>query len=157
MNTAIDATELVTLLRTRGETICVAESLTGGGLAHVITAVAGASDVFRGGVIAYSSDVKRDVLKVSQELMDTHTVVSQEVAVAMAHGAKTLTGATWAIATTGVAGPGPNGGHRAGTVWIAIEGPSHHSTQLAIDGTREVVRNATIASAISTLTRILST
>lgn len=150
------ATEaVIALLRDRGETLCVAESLTGGGIGAAITAIAGASDVFIGGIIAYQPSIKELLLKVAHSLVEAHTVVSEEVAVAMAVGARELFGATWAIATTGVAGPGPVDGHAAGTVWVAISGPINQSTQLQIDGEREVVRNATVASAITTFARIL--
>lgn len=146
---------VISLLRDRGETLCVAESLTGGGLGAAITAIAGASDVFVGGVIAYQPSIKESLLKVANSLIEVHTVVSEEVAVAMADGARELLGATWAIATTGVAGPGLVDGHAAGTVWVAIRGPVNQSTQLQIDGEREVVRNATVSSAITTFARIL--
>lgn len=146
---------IIALLRDRGETLCVAESLTGGGLGAAITAIAGASDVFVGGVIAYQSSAKESLLKVAHSLIEAHTVVSEEVAVAMADDAREIFGATWAIATTGVAGPGPAYGHAAGTAWVVIRGPINQSTQLQIDGEREVVRNATVASAVTTFARIL--
>ncbi|MEK6648886.1 MAG: CinA family protein [Actinomycetota bacterium] len=150
------ATEaIIALLRDRGETLAVAESLTGGGVGAAITAIAGASDVFVGGVIAYQPSTKESLLKVAHSLIETHTVVSEEVAVAMADGVREIFGTTWAIATTGVAGPGPADGHAAGTVWVAIRGPINQSTQLQIDGEREVVRNATVSSAITTFARIL--
>jgi nicotinamide-nucleotide amidase len=75
----------------------------------------------------------------------------------MADGVRELFGATWAISTTGVAGPGPADGQKAGTVWVAIRGPINQSTQLQIDGEREIVRNATVESAITTFARILGT
>jgi len=146
---------IIDVLRERGETLCVAESLTGGGLASSITALPGASDVFLGGVIAYNTSVKENLLHVSVSLVEEFTVVSEEVAQAMAFGAANATGATWAIVTTGVAGPGPSEGAAAGTVWVAIVGPVHHSTLLQLQGGRDDVRNATISSAISTFSRIL--
>lgn len=149
------AEAVIALLRDRGETLCVAESLTGGGIGAAITAIAGASDVFAGGIIAYQPSIKESLLKVAHSLVEAHTVVSEEVALAMAVGARELFGATWAIATTGVAGPGPVDGHASGTVWVAISGPINQSTQLQIDGEREVVRNATVSSAITTFARIL--
>lgn len=143
-------------LRRRGETLAVAESLTGGGLGAAITSVAGSSDVFLGGVIAYQLTVKEEILNVPGSLIKEFGVVSEEVAVAMADGLLKLFGATWAIATTGVAGPGPTDGVMAGTVWIAIRGPINQSTELAIQGGREVVRNASVSSAITTFARILT-
>jgi nicotinamide-nucleotide amidase len=150
-----EAQVIVDLLRTRGETLCVAESLTGGGLGAAITAVAGASDIFIGGVTAYQVSVKESLLKVAHASIIDFGVVSDEVARQMADGARELFGATWAIATTGVAGPGPTDGHDAGTVWVAISGPINQSTHLQIEGEREIVRNATVRSAIATFARIL--
>ena len=143
-------------LRRRGETLAVAESLTGGGLGAEITSVAGSSDVFLGGVIAYQLSVKTGLLKVPGSLIEEFGVVSEEVAVAMADGLVHLLGAPWSIATTGVAGPGPSDGVPAGTVWIAIRGPVNQSTELEIQGEREVVRNASVSSAITTFARILA-
>jgi len=151
------AQEIIALLRDRGETLCVAESITGGGLGSFITQIPGASDVFLGGVISYSTRLKEVLLHVPPSLIEEFTVVSEEVAQAMAAGARLATGATWAIATTGVAGPGPSEGLPAGTVWVAIDGPTPHSMVLDLQGGREDVRNATISSAISAFSRILST
>jgi len=143
-------------LRRRGESLAVAESLTGGGLGAEITSVAGSSDVFLGGVIAYQDSIKSELLRVPESLIKEFGVVSEEVAIAMAEGMRELLGATWAIATTGVAGPGPSDRVAAGTVWIAIRGPINQSTELAIQGEREVVRNASVSSAITTFARILT-
>ncbi|CAB4671578.1 MAG: nicotinamide-nucleotide amidohydrolase family protein [Actinobacteria bacterium] len=150
-----DLIYIINTLKERGQTLCVAESLTGGGLGQALTSVPGSSDVFLGGLIAYSQMVKEELLKVPQELIREHGVVSEEVAAAMAEGAQSIFSATWAIATTGVAGPGPHDGVAAGSVWLAFSGPAPASTELAIDGDRTVVRNATISSAISTFSRIL--
>lgn len=146
---------IINQLRINGETLAVAESLTGGGLGALITAVPGASDVFIGGVTAYSSLAKESQLKVSHALLSEHGAVSEEVAVAMADGSREIFGSTWGISTTGVAGPGESQGVRPGTVWIAISGPINQSTLLELQGERESVRNATIASAITTFARIL--
>jgi nicotinamide-nucleotide amidase len=142
-------------LRKRGQTLCVAESLTGGGLGSALTMIPGASDVFLGGVIAYHSDVKVSLLKVSPIVIEDSGVVSEEVAIAMAEGARELFSSTWAISTTGVAGPGAAVGVEPGTVWLAIRGPINQSTELAIEGERESVRNASISSAITAFARIL--
>jgi nicotinamide-nucleotide amidase len=150
------AEKIVSLLRERNETLCVAESLTGGGLGAAITSVVGASDIFVGGLTAYWAEVKESVLLVPPALIREFGVVSEEVACAMADGARALFGATWSIATTGVAGPGPSAGIAAGTVWLAIRGPVNQSTQLQVEGEREFVRNATVRSAIITFARILT-
>lgn len=150
------AASVVAELRRRGESVAVAESLTGGGLGSAITSIPGSSDVFSGGVIAYDRSVKEGLLKVPRALIEEFGVVSEEVATAMAEGLFELFETTWAIATTGVAGPGPSDGVAAGTVWIAIRGPINQSTELEIQGEREVVRNASVSSALTTFARILA-
>jgi nicotinamide-nucleotide amidase len=148
-------TEIHRALLEAGQTVSTAESLTGGGLSSALTYAPGSSQTFVGGITAYRSHVKIEQLQIDRELIEKFGVVSLEVADAMAQGALKIFGSTWAISTTGVAGPGPSGGIAAGTVWIAIAGPVTHRFQLALDGEREVVRNATIASAIATFARIL--
>jgi len=111
-------------LRRRGETLAVAESCTGGGLGAALAAVPGASDVFRGGVIAYANAVKQELLGVPAALLDSHGAVSDPVALAMAEGARRVTGASWAIAVTGIAGPGGGTVEKpVGLVHIAVAGP----------------------------------
>lgn len=152
-----NASEVIEILRAKNHTVAVAESLTGGGVGAALTAVAGASDVFLGGVIAYTPSTKESLLKVKKTTIAQFGVVSEEVAVAMADGIRELMGSTWGISTTGVAGPGDSDGVSAGTVWIAISGPVNQSTQLNVEGEREVVRNATVSSAIVAFERILGT
>ena len=150
-------TDILEILTQRGETICVAESLTGGGLAEALSSLPGSSQIFRGSVTAYQVEIKNSVLKVPLELISEMGTVSEEVAVSMAAGVKEFLGSTWSISTTGVAGPGPVDGVPAGTVWVAIEGPISQTLQLELSGTREIVRNATIAGAIVAFARILKT
>jgi nicotinamide-nucleotide amidase len=157
MTTSVYATTIIETLKARGETVSVAESLTGGGLGHALTAVPGASEVFIGGIIAYTSDVKVNFLGVPRALIDEFSVVSEEVAVAMANGAREKIGTTWAISTTGIAGPGDYLGIREGTVWIAIAGPINQTLLLTLDGGRDGVRQGAISSAIGNFARILST
>ena len=117
-------------LRARGETLAVAESCTGGGIGAALAAVPGASDVFLGGVIAYANSVKQQLLGVPAADLEAYGAVSDPVACAMAQGARRATGATWAIAVTGIAGPG--GGSEAkpvGLVHIAIAGPQGVSSE----------------------------
>ena len=149
------AKSIIEILKSRGETVSVAESLTGGGLGHALTQVPGASAVFIGGVVAYTSDVKVSVLGVKQSTIDQHTVVSEEVAIEMAQGAREKLGSTWAIATTGIAGPGDYMGIREGTVWIAICGPICQTLHLTLDSGRDGVRQGAISSAMGTFARIL--
>ena len=150
-------TEVLEMLRSRNESISVAESLTGGGLAQALTSLPGSSDIFCGSVTAYRPEIKSLILEVPAELISEFGVVSEEVAAAMAGGVKKLMNSTWAISTTGVAGPGPSDGVAAGTVWVAIDGPISQTLQLELSGTREIVRNATIAGAIAAFARILKT
>jgi len=150
------ATIIIEALKARGETVSVAESLTGGGLGHALTQVPGASEVFIGGIISYTSNVKVNFLGVQQSTIDQHTVVSEEVALEMARGAIDKLGSTWAIATTGIAGPGDYMGIREGTVWIAICGPICQTLHLTLDSGRDGVRQGAISSAMGTFARILS-
>ena len=147
--------EIVDHLREHGETISTAESLTAGSVSSQIVSIAGASDVFVGGITAYRDEIKVSHLHVDPLLISTHSVISEEVAVAMAKGAITSFGTTWAIATTGVAGPHTVDGYPVGSVWVAIEGPISHTIELALSGDRESVRNAATSSAIATFARIL--
>ena len=112
------------LLKERGMTFATAESCTGGRIAARITALPGSSAVYRGGVVSYWSEVKADVLGVPQELLDAHGAVSEEVARAMAEGAKRITGADLAVSVTGVAGPDSDDrGNPVGLVYIGLATP----------------------------------
>ena len=116
------------LLRERGMTLAVAESCTGGLLAERVTHIAGASDYFLGGVVAYANAAKQALLGVPAELLDQHGAVSEPVARAMAEGARERFGADLALATTGVSGPGGGSAEKpVGTVCIALsrEGGTH--------------------------------
>lgn len=156
MPTRAHAKVIIESLKSRGETVAVAESLTGGGLGHALTQIPGASEVFIGGIIAYTAEVKVNFLGVPQSTIDNFTVVSEEVAIAMAQGALEKLGTTWAISTTGIAGPGDYMGIREGTVWIAIAGPINQTLQLTLDSGRDGVRQGAISSAIGNFARILS-
>lgn len=157
MPTQSQAQSIVEKLISASQTVSVAESLTGGGLGFALTQIPGSSEVFLGGVISYTSDVKIKELGVASETLDRYTVVSEEVAIEMAEGARKKFGTTWAIATTGIAGPGDYKGIREGTVWIAIRGPVNETLLLTLDSGREGVRQGAISSAIGTFARILST
>jgi nicotinamide-nucleotide amidase len=118
------ASVVLQLLRQRGQTLAVAESCTGGGLGAALAAVPGASDVFLGGVIAYANGVKEGLLKVPADVLAAHGAVSDPVAQAMAEGARRATGADWALAVTGVAGPGGGSAEKpVGLVHLAVAGP----------------------------------
>jgi PncC family amidohydrolase len=112
------------LCREQGLTLATAESCTGGLIGARLTEVAGASDVFLGGVIAYSNEVKEKQLGVPNDLLREHGAVSAEVGAAMAAGARTALGADLAIADTGIAGPGGGTSEKpVGLVFLAVDGP----------------------------------
>ena len=115
---------LIRQIAQSGATVACAESCTGGNIAHLITTVPGASAFFLGGVVAYSNEVKKRVLGVQPADLEKYGAVSEPVALQMAQGVRRLTGAQWAVATTGVAGPdGGTPQKPVGTVWIAVAGP----------------------------------
>ncbi|RFA11133.1 damage-inducible protein CinA [Subtercola boreus] len=145
-------------LHQRGETIAVAESLTGGLLVAELIRPAGASNVVYGGVVAYNTAVKASVLGVDGELLRKHGPVHPEVAEQMAEGVRHALAvdgspASIGISTTGVAGPGPQDGHPEGTVFIGISLAGRtRSFALHLDGDRGQIRAATVGEAV----RILS-
>jgi PncC family amidohydrolase len=101
---------IVTALRAGGDTLAVAESLTGGLVTARVVDVPGASTVLRGGVVAYATDLKHALLGVDADLLAERGAVDPDVALAMARGVAGRLGSTWAVATTGVAGPDPQDG-----------------------------------------------
>ena len=116
--------EIAQLLTAAGKTVTVAEACTCGLLGYMLGSVAGSSRYFPGGVIAYTGGLKQKVLGVSDELYDTKGSVSAEMAVAMAEGARRLTGCDYALSTTGVTGPaGGMSGVPIGTFYIGLVGP----------------------------------
>ena len=156
MGPALAARVLETLAR-RGETVAPAESLTGGLLSARLTDVPGASRSFVGGVVSYATRVKVSALDVPADLVEQHGVISEECASAMARGVRTRLHSTWGIATTGVAGPDAQEGRPVGTVWVAVAGPDHVETrELALDGDRWTIREASCDAALSVLEGILS-
>ena len=144
-----DADGLLGLLAESGLTLGTAESLTGGLLAATLVEVPGASRVFVGSVVAYDPEVKTSVLGVDPDLVARVGTVDEQVAVQMARGARRVLGSDLALATTGVAGPGPSEGHPAGTVWLACAWAGGVMTRrLALTGERADVRAASVAAAI---------
>ena len=122
------------ILTERGQTLAIAESCTGGAIASKFTAMAGASNYLLGGVVAYSNEVKESMLGVDPVSIACFGAVSEVVALEMAEGVRRTTGADYAIATTGIAGPGGGSKHKpVGTVWMAIATP---------EGSRAVMRNS---------------
>jgi nicotinamide-nucleotide amidase len=149
MTVAADAVEA---LRAAGASIATAESLTGGLVCATLVSVPGASDVVRGGVVAYAAEVKVATLGVPQELVDERGTVDPDVAAAMATGVRDRLGATYGVSTTGVAGPGPSEGKPAGTVHVALAGPDGVETRpLQLSGDRDEIRAGTVDALLSWL------
>ena len=154
-----DAEFIVSELTKRGESIGVAESITGGHLSGALIDIAGASNIFAGGIVAYSNLLKISDLKVSPELLDEFGAVSIEVAQAMALGAKDKFAATWGLSTTGVAGPGLHNGREAGTLWIGIAVPgvlTAINPAISSELNRNQVRSESVAGALMAFARILN-
>lgn len=147
------ARRTVDALRRRGETVSVAESCTAGWLGRELTAWAGASDVFWGGVIVYADEAKERLAGVPESLIVGHGAVSEEVAVALAEGLGERAGTSWSLAITGIAGPG--GGSDAkpvGTVWIAVNGPGGTTAiRRQFAGDRTEVRAQAVEAALRDL------
>ncbi|MFI6333351.1 CinA family protein [Streptomyces sp. NPDC050535] len=159
------AAEVLRLLTVRGETLAVAESLTGGLVATEITAVPGASKAFRGSVTAYATELKHELLGVDAALLDARGAVDPQVAAQMAAGVRKALGADWGIATTGVAGPDPQDGQPVGTVFVAVDGPSEASSgaagggkvvPLRLNGSRTEIRMESARSVLALLLKELA-
>lgn len=112
------------LLRGSGETLAAAESCTGGEISHLITTVPGSSEYYLGSVTSYHPSVKNKILGVKYETIEKYGIVSSEVAAEMAEGVRHVTGATYAVATTGFADGSGDEREPAGTVWVATTGPN---------------------------------
>ena len=150
------AAKVIDLLRERSESISCAESITGGALTSALVSISGASDVLRGSIVAYSTEMKINQLGLSAELIDEKGLVSKEVALEMAKGARQKLGSSWAISSTGSAGPRALDGSSAGEIWIAILGPDRQeSVKLSLNGARQEVINGAVESALTLLERIL--
>jgi PncC family amidohydrolase len=147
-----DVAATLRLLEERGETLATAESLTAGLVSATIADVPGASAVLRGGLAAYASDVKVDVLGVAPGIVQVHGVVSAECAEAMAAGANRLFGTDWAVSTTGVAGPTEQEGKPVGTVFVAVAHRERvRSRELRLAGDRATIRGGATAAVLELL------
>ena len=149
---------VLTLARERGFTLATAESCTGGLVAGRLTAIPGASNVFRGGVVAYADEVKAVELGVSQAVLEAHGAVSPEAAKAMAEGARSRLGADIAVSVTGVAGP--DGGTEekpVGLVFLHVSGPDGEEIRrIDLPGDREMIRGRATTAALHLLRRHLT-
>lgn len=151
------AASVLVALAARQATVATAESLTGGRLAARFTSVPGASVGFLGGVVAYATDLKTDLLGVPEELVATHGVVSAQCARAMALGVLRLTGAAYSLSTTGVAGPDRQEGQPPGTVFVGVGAPDGCEVLvLELTGDRDTIVERTCQEALSALSRVLT-
>ena len=169
MATDIDSLAVTIILAMQGRSVATAESLTGGQLGSTITAIPGASKIYRGGVIAYASDLKTDLLGVSQSLLSEGGAVQAQVALEMATGVAQRLDAEFGLAVTGVAGPDSQDGHLPVTVFVAcIQRDEHGSVidsvveqlQLFPEVTdpqeaRAQIREETVAAALELLLTFL--
>ena len=156
MSNEVIAKSVIKKLSKLNKNLSVAESITGGGLARALTDIAGSSKVFVGGVIAYSDESKVSQLAISKADIKKFTSVSEQVAIEMAKSVRKKFKTDIAISTTGVAGPGKAYGQKAGTVWIGISTQKESfAVSLLLSGDREMIRHATITSALAALERIL--
>ncbi len=147
---------LLSLLRARGLTLALAESCTGGLAASRLVRVPGASHAFRGGVVAYSNDLKRDLLGVPAEMLERHGAVSAEVAAAMAAGVRRAAGASIGAAVTGIAGPdGGTAEKPVGLVHLAVatEAGPGLARQLRLGGERSFIQRIAALGALELVRR----
>ncbi|MCE5191440.1 MAG: nicotinamide-nucleotide amidohydrolase family protein [Actinomycetia bacterium] len=149
---------VLALARTRGVMLACAESCTGGKIASALTDVAGSSDVFEGGVVAYSNRLKTTALGVAAPLIDQYGAVSEQAARAMAAGVANLTGAQYAVATTGIAGPtGGAADKPVGLVWFGLSTPTGITARSqGFSGDRQGVRTRATMFALDLLRHALS-
>lgn len=149
-------------LAERQLTLATSESLTGGLLGATITAVPGASRYYLGGVVVYATEQKSRIGGVNPAVLKAQGVVSEQTAVEMVFGVQQKTGADYALAASGVAGPDPQEGHPPGLVWIAAIGPTIGSIQppptalrFEFDGDRLEIRELTVSAALQMLLHLL--
>jgi nicotinamide-nucleotide amidase len=146
------ASQVLDLLRAGGQTVAVAESLTGGLVAAALTDVPGSSASFRGGVVAYATELKADLLGVDAVMLRRYGAVYPPVAAAMAQGVRARLGATYGVATTGVAGPDPSDGQPVGTAHIAVSVADDTVVRtIGLTGDRQEIRRLTVEHALGLL------
>ena len=151
------AAAVIDLLREKGATLACAESCSGGLIGSILTDVPGSSDVFLLSVVAYHNDIKRDVLGVEAATLEAHGAVSEETVIEMVAGARRLSGASYAVAISGIAGPGGGTPEKpVGTIWLAASCPDWtktHKLSLPFDRRRNKIVGA--YSALDLLRRAL--
>jgi nicotinamide-nucleotide amidase len=152
------AARVLAELRRRNETVATAESLTGGMLGTLLTAVPGASVSYVGGVISYATRLKQTMAGVDPDILARLGPVASETAGAMARGVADRCQAHWGLATTGVAGPDPQDGHAVGEVYVAAAHPASAQVEvraLHLTGDRSAIREAAAAEALDLLAACL--
>jgi nicotinamide-nucleotide amidase len=154
---SVGAGDVHRVLLERGETVAVAESLTGGLLGAALTSTPGASATFRGGLIVYATDVKESLAGVPGPLLAAEGPVSAHVAAALAAAARDRLAATYGVGVTGVAGPDPQNGQPVGTVHVAVAGPAEGEVRsLRCEGDREQIRAQSVSAALSLLADVMA-
>ncbi len=145
------------MMHSRRITLATAESCTGGEIATKLTAIPGASDYFKGAVVAYCNETKQSVLGVREETLDTHTAVSEETVREMAEGVRLKLNTDYAVATTGVAGPGGGTDDTpVGTVWMAVAGWEGTTTKkMRYNGRRQQVIDRATNEVLAMLMRVI--
>jgi nicotinamide-nucleotide amidase len=145
-----DLERLVEGLLAQAATLATAESLTGGLVGAALTDVPGISEVYRGGLVVYATDLKASLAGVPDELLDRVGPVHPDTAAALASGVRERLRATYGLATTGVAGPDPQDGHPAGEVYVAAAGPGTVRVRaLRLAGDRAAVRAGSVAAVLA--------
>jgi nicotinamide-nucleotide amidase len=146
------AAEIIPLLTRIGHTLATAESLTGGLVAAALTDVSGSSRAFRGGVVAYATELKAQLLGVDQGMLRAHGPVYAPVAAAMAAGVRSRLGATIGVATTGVAGPDPQDGQPPGTLHVAVSLADDTVVRtMSLTGNRDHIRRLAVERVLGLL------
>ena len=151
------ASDLLERLKEKGQTLATAESCTGGGIGHYLTAIPGSSAAYAGGVISYTNQVKHEILGVPSAVLDRYGAVSSQTAAAMAEGARELLHTDFGLSVTGLAGPDGDGSDNpVGTVYAAAAGSDHTAVERYVfSGDRENVRAQAIEAALNLLNRSL--
>jgi nicotinamide-nucleotide amidase len=153
----VNAAKVLHELESRGWSLAIAESLTGGLLADAFVSVPGASKVLRGSVVAYATDLKNELLGVDAQLLRSRGAVDAEVAIAMAVGAANRLGADVAVSATGVAGPDEQDGKSVGTVFVGLVTPEGSNvTELHLAGSRAEIRSQAVTAAVAELLKVLT-
>jgi len=146
------AEQVLAVLRAGGHTVAVAESLTGGLVAAALTDIPGSSAAFRGAVVAYATELKAALLDVDRAMLARHGAVYPPVAAAMAQGVRERLGASYGVATTGVAGPEPSEGQPVGTAHIAVSAADDTVVRtVVLGGDRNQIRRLTVEHALGLL------